>query len=161
MKRILTKIIALTLVALGAITLMPAESYAVTDVCNTAGLSEEVRDAAGCNNNTKNALPDIIKGILLTVIAAAGLVAVIFVIIGGVNYMTSTGDPGKAKKAKDTILYALIGLVISVLSFAIVNFVIGGMSTKSASSEEQSDEQNLRNSGGRSGNKNPSPDNKK
>ena len=41
--------------------------------------------------------------------------------------MTSAGDPGKTKKAKDTILYAVIGLIICVLAFAIVNFVIGGI----------------------------------
>ena len=38
--------------------------------------------------------------------------------------MTSSGDAGKVKKAKDTILYGVIGLVVCVLAFAIVNFVI-------------------------------------
>ena len=65
-----------------------------------------------------------IQGILNGVIAALGIVAVIVIIIGGVSYMTSTGDAGKVKKAKDTILYGVIGLVICVLAFAIVNFVI-------------------------------------
>ena len=46
-------------------------------------------------------------------------------IIGGVNYMTSSGDTGKVKKAKDTILYGLIGLIVCVLAFALVQFVIG------------------------------------
>ena len=45
-------------------------------------------------------------------------------IIGGVQYMTSAGDTQKVTKAKNTILYGLIGLVICVLAFAIVNFVI-------------------------------------
>ena len=63
-------------------------------------------------------------GILNGVIGMLGLVAVVFIIIGGVNYMTSTGDPGKTKKAKDTILYACIGLIVCALSFAIVNFTI-------------------------------------
>lgn len=56
-----------------------------------------------------------------------GLVCVIVVIVGGVQYMTSTGDPGKVKKAKDTILYGVIGLIIVALSAAIVNFVIKGI----------------------------------
>ena len=47
--------------------------------------------------------------------------------IGGVGYMTSSGDAGKVKKAKDTILYGVIGLVIVALSFAIVNFVISSI----------------------------------
>lgn len=58
------------------------------------------------------------------IVGFLGLVCVIVIIIGGVNYMTSTGDAGKVKKAKDTILYGLIGLIICVLAYAIVNFVI-------------------------------------
>ena len=46
------------------------------------------------------------------------------IIIGGIQYSTSAGDSGKVKKAKDTILYGIIGLVIALLAFAIVNFVL-------------------------------------
>ena len=65
-----------------------------------------------------------ITGIINAIIAVLGIVAVIVIIMGGISYMTSSGDAGKVKKAKDTILYGIIGLVIVVLSFAIVNFVI-------------------------------------
>lgn len=65
-----------------------------------------------------------ITAILNAVIGVLGIVAVIVIILGGVQYMTSTGDAAKVKKAKDTILYGIIGLVICVLAFAIVNFVI-------------------------------------
>lgn len=68
-----------------------------------------------------------IINIINAVIAALGIVAVVVIIIGGVGYMTSSGDAGKVKKAKDTILYGVIGLVICVLAFAIVNWVIGGL----------------------------------
>ena len=66
---------------------------------------------------------NIINGIL----GVLSLVAVVVVIIGGVNYMTSSGDSGKVKKAKDTILYGVIGLAVCVLAFAIVNFVISNI----------------------------------
>lgn len=49
------------------------------------------------------------------------------IIIGGFNFMTSAGDPGKVKKGKDTILYGIIGLVVALLAFAIVNFVLNGI----------------------------------
>ena len=65
-----------------------------------------------------------VKGIINAIIGALGIVAVIVMIIGGVTYMTSAGDAGKVKKAKDTILYGAIGLIIVMLSFAIVNWVI-------------------------------------
>lgn len=68
-------------------------------------------------------------GIINAVIGVLGLVCVVVMIIGGVNYMTSSGDTGKVKKAKDTILYGLIGLVICVLAFAIVNFLITNIIT--------------------------------
>ena len=58
------------------------------------------------------------------VIGVAGIVCVIYIVVGGVGYMTSAGDVGKLQRAKNTILYAIIGLIIVALSFAITNFVI-------------------------------------
>ena len=72
-------------------------------------------------------LNTMIKSVLNWVFGIIGIVAVIMIIIGGFNMMISSGDPGKVKKGKDTILYGIIGLVISILAFAIVNFVIGGI----------------------------------
>ncbi len=68
-----------------------------------------------------------VKTILGAIIGVLGFVCVVVMIIGGFNYMTSSGDAGKVKKAKDTILYGLIGLVVCVLAFAIVQFVIGSI----------------------------------
>ena len=68
-----------------------------------------------------------VQNILNVIIGVLGLVCVIVMIIGGVTYMTSSGDAGKVKKGKDTILYGLIGLVICALAFAIVNWVIIGV----------------------------------
>ena len=68
-----------------------------------------------------------ITTILNAVIGVLGIVCVIVMIIGGINYMTSAGDTDKVKKGRNTILYALIGLVICVLAFAIVNFVIANI----------------------------------
>ena len=66
----------------------------------------------------------VIRTIINAIIFVVGMVAVIMIILGGVNYATSQGDPGKVKKGKDTIMYGIIGLVISILAFAIVNFVL-------------------------------------
>ena len=69
-------------------------------------------------------LTDNVTGIINAVIAVLGILAVVVIIIGGISYMTSNGDANKVKKAKDTILYGVIGLIIVILSAAIVNFVI-------------------------------------
>lgn len=53
-----------------------------------------------------------------------GIASVIMVIVGGFKYVTSTGDPAKVNSAKDTILYAIIGAVVALLSQAIVSFVL-------------------------------------
>ena len=72
-------------------------------------------------------LNQMIRNVLNWVFGVIGIVAVIMIIIGGFNMMISSGDPGKVKKGKDTILYGIIGLVISLLAFAIVNFVLNGI----------------------------------
>lgn len=95
-------------------------------VCSSSTYPDSVKAACGCPaTTTKDKFSVVIQNILSAVIAISGLVAVVFIIIGGINYMTSAGDPGKVKKAKDTILYALIGLIICALAFAIVNWTIG------------------------------------
>ena len=72
-------------------------------------------------------LNNMIRTIINTVIFAVGMVAVVMIILGGVNYATSQGDSTKVKKAKDTILYGIIGLVISLLAYAIVTFVLSSI----------------------------------
>ena len=77
--------------------------------------------------NANDNLEGNVISILNAVIGVLSFVCVVVIIIGGVNYMTSSGDAGKVKKAKDTILYGIIGLVVCVLAFAIVNFVISNI----------------------------------
>ena len=88
-----------------------------------ATIPEEVSDNSGVSTDFK----DSVIGIINAVIGVLGIVAVVVIVIGGVTYMTSSGDAGKVKKAKDTILYGVIGLVVVALAFAIVNFVISNV----------------------------------
>ena len=53
-----------------------------------------------------------------------GAVSVIMLIIGGVRYTISQGDSSAVTSAKNTILYAVIGLIVAILAYAVVNFVI-------------------------------------
>ena len=71
-------------------------------------------------------------------IGVAGVVCVIFVVLGGYGYMTSTGDPGKLQKAKRTITYALIGLAIVGLSAVITNFVLNTIESNNSTSMNSS-----------------------
>lgn len=69
-----------------------------------------------------------LDGIITTVInlfsIVVGVIAVIMIIIGGLKYITSAGDSNNVTSAKNTILYAIIGLVIVALAQFIVKFVL-------------------------------------
>lgn len=93
------------------------------DIITKFGIPE-VQPVDEANNND---LQGNVIAILNAVIGVLSFVCVIVIIIGGVTYMTSSGDTSKVKKAKDTILYGVIGLVVCVLAFAIVNFVISNI----------------------------------
>ncbi len=81
------------------------------------------------------------------VLFAVGIISVVMLIYGGIRYVVSGGDSKKVTDAKNTILYAIIGLIISILAYAIVHFVINTVSSSDTtttnnpeSSEQQSSE---------------------
>ena len=93
--------------------------------CAKAGSLAANPEPNACTGAT--GLNSTIQLIINMIIFVIGLIAVIMVIMGGVQYSTSQGDSGKVKKAKDTIMYGIIGLVVAVLAFAIVNFVLSSI----------------------------------
>ena len=62
-----------------------------------------------------------------------GAISVIMLIIGGIRYTTSQGDQGAVQSAKNTILYAIVGIVVALLAYAAVNFVISSFLDNSSS----------------------------
>ena len=69
--------------------------------------------------------PGAMIGLILDgfIYPVAGSLALVMIIVGGINYSTSMGDPGKVAKAKNTILYAIVGLVVVIFAFAITSFL--------------------------------------
>lgn len=63
------------------------------------------------------------QSLLSGVFAIAGAVAVVFIILGGIKYSISQGNAGDLQKAKDMIVYALVGLVFVIIAFSIVQLV--------------------------------------
>ena len=59
-----------------------------------------------------------------------GVISVIMIIIGGLRYATSGGNASTVTSAKNTILYAVIGLVIAIFAYAIINFVLNNVAAK-------------------------------
>lgn len=77
--------------------------------------------ALGCNGEDPFA---VLRNAINIIIFAIGAISVLMVVIGGLRYVLSGGDPSGVKTAKDTILYALIGVAVAILSYSIVKFVI-------------------------------------
>lgn len=88
-------------------------------------------------DGTSDNLWGTVNNILNVVIGVVGFVAVVVMIIGGVYFIVSQGDAAKITRARNTILYGVVGLVIAMLSFAIVNFVLTNV-FKSTTSRETS-----------------------
>ena len=86
-----------------------------------AGLLGDSSSLGISNNNLDNAT---LNRIIDLVFMIAGSVAVIIVIVAGINYALSLGDPAKTAKAKNAILYSSIGLIVVSSAFIIVKFII-------------------------------------
>ena len=85
--------------------------YAQLGSCSDLGLP--------CVEGDKSALQNILSTVFLVI----GAIAVIVIVYGGLRYVLSAGTPDETKKAKDIIVYAIVGLVVSLSAFTIVNFV--------------------------------------
>ena len=106
----------------GAVTCPDGSSAESSAQCATQGVN-----AADPDGGNGQDLTTTIQTIINMIIFVIGIIAVVMVILGGIQYSTSQGDSAKVKKAKDTIMYGIIGLVIAILAFAIVNFVLSGV----------------------------------
>ncbi|HEY8886515.1 MAG TPA: hypothetical protein VIM31_03410 [Candidatus Microsaccharimonas sp.] len=108
-------------IALGIGLTVPASAYAAGSVI--ADQCVGVTDSAVCKD--QNAKPsDLISTIVNTLLFIIGALSVVMIIVGGIFYVTSNGDSGRVTLAKNTITYAIVGLVVAFLAFAIVQFVI-------------------------------------
>jgi uncharacterized membrane protein len=126
MKKLLFALLAsATLLVSGSLVAAPAFA-APSDEANKKAVCEGVALTGGsCDEDPDGST---VQGTITTVINVLsfviGVVAVIMVIIGGLKYITSTGDSNSINGAKNTILYAIIGLVIVAVAQVIVQFVI-------------------------------------
>lgn len=124
MKRI-RQIILTTFIALFGLVATPfVASTSAIDVFKDA-CSGGSGSTAVCGASTKDELPNIIKNVINLLFFVIGMIAVIMIVIGGIRYSTSGGDSSQIQAAKNTVLYAVVGLVVAVMAFAIVNFVLG------------------------------------
>ncbi len=85
-------------------------------------------DCSGGNGDPQGTVNNIVKTVINIFSVVVGIIAVIFIIIGGIKYITSGGDSNNVSSAKNTILYAIVGLVIVALAQILVRYVLAKVS---------------------------------
>lgn len=124
MKKLSLTLLSLASVFLFALAPLQTVQAAPVDVFDKA-CSSNSSDPALCNNSNGSGLFGIIRTIIQVMLIIGGIIAVIMIILGGIRYTTSNGDQADVKAAKDTILYAIVGLVVTISGYAIVTWVVG------------------------------------
>lgn len=130
-KQSLAAMLVVPLVALGASAVLPG-----APITGVAGLSLTDGAETAKGDNTPDSLfgdgsasDGIFKTIVDIMLFIIGAISVIMLIIGGIRYTISGGQQTAIEGAKNTIMYAVIGIIVAILAYAIVNFVIGSLST--------------------------------
>ena len=120
----LGKVATVISTSVAAVTISVLPVYAQID----AG----IQATHGPGDATPTDLPGVIQKIIQVLLYVIGVAAVLMLIIGGIRYVVSAGDQAAVTGAKNTILYALIGLVIAFIAYAAVNYIFSTISTASA-----------------------------
>lgn len=97
-------------------------------LCGGSSLTFGTQDCTSASSDAVTQVDSIITTIVNVLSIIIGVIAVIMIIIGGLKYITSSGDSGNVTAAKNTILYAIVGLIIVALAQLIVRFVLGKVS---------------------------------
>lgn len=127
-KRILSAAVMVPAIVLGVgLLLQPAPAHAafdkgLQDGADAAQGKDQQGDAASLfGEGGQGGIFRTITNVMLFLI---GAISVIMLIIGGIRYVVSGGDSTKVQEAKNTILYSIVGVVVAILAYAVVNFVI-------------------------------------
>ena len=134
------KMLKMTVMAsVGLSALMPSFAHAVDQSTTCTGGDQSpttspnpLQSGANCSASKSNTSSLFGTGgtfqvIADTLIYIVGAIAVIMLIIGGLRYVISQGSKDGVEQAKNTILYAVIGIVVAILAYAIVNFITGSL----------------------------------
>ena len=135
MKKIISALILLSFLAVPVIGLAACSSYTtpttclekaeeegcywVRDVNDATGITGECKSGGVSKSDVMRTLQNIINWLFVILL----VVAVIFIVIGGLMYVTAQGDPEKVKKASQYVLYALIGVIVALLARGLVTLV--------------------------------------
>ncbi|MDB5183854.1 MAG: conserved rane protein of unknown function [Candidatus Saccharibacteria bacterium] len=113
----LIAVIIMATLALGSNAHAAGFSMSIADGANAAKGNGQATDLFGQTGTFRT-----ITNVMLYLI---GAISVIMLIVGGLRYVVSGGDSTAVQNAKNTILYAVVGIIVAILAYAVVSFVIG------------------------------------
>ncbi len=121
MKRIKLLVAGLAVAFFGAFALVPVSSVGAIDPLGN--ICADNPDSEVCQSKGDDA-NKLIKDLINVLLFIVGALSVIMIIVGGILYVISAGDSGKVARAKNTLMYSIVGLVVAFIGFAIVNWVL-------------------------------------
>ena len=125
--KLLTKLVATLMIALMPILAFSPITYATSPSCGTPS-NAKTQVLSGIGDTGGNCDGSGVTNIIGTVVKILGIIvgaaAIIMILVSGFRYITSAGDSNRISSAKNTLIYALIGLAVAVLAQVLVNFVI-------------------------------------
>jgi hypothetical protein len=125
-KRALAAVLIVPVLAFGGLSLA-TPTYAAGINCTG---QECINAGVGATSDNQGSSPDlntVFKTVVNVLLYVIGAISVVMLIFGGIRYTISGGDSSRVTAAKNTIMYALIGLVVAFLAYAIVNWVLGSL----------------------------------
>lgn len=122
MKRFI-QLLSIAAVTVGALAFVAAP-IPQAQACEGVECVQQGANKANTGGGSASTLDQGVRTVVNILLFLIGAVAVIMLVIGGIKYTTSNGDMEKVKSAKNTILYAIIGVVVAILAYAAVDFVI-------------------------------------
>lgn len=114
---------------LAGLLVVPLLALGVTVATGTVDVAAQIGDGIGATADAANPggeaadLETIIRNVINIMLYIIGAIAVIMLIYGGIRYTTSGGNANSVTAAKNTIIYAILGLVVAIFAYAIVNWV--------------------------------------
>src|SRR3989344_1206281 len=119
----MNKVLIILLVALMAIFALPAFSTSNASLCGSLTFPGGQTISGPVDNCNLNTPAGLISAFLPAILGIAGFLTVIFIVISGIQFILSSGNPEAAAGARGRLMFALVGFALIVLAFAILQIV--------------------------------------
>jgi hypothetical protein len=125
LKKVLQSLLLVPVITLGVSLALPALAPTNANAAFEGGIGNGANSAKGAGQQDNlDGDTGVFKTVTNVMLYIIGAVSVIMLIIGGIRYVVSGGESGAVTNAKNTILYAVVGIIVAIVAYALVNFVI-------------------------------------